>query len=162
MARLIPVLLAACLAGCAVDPARDVLERETQVLEPGMLQRILRRAPVATDEDLRAEPLLESDEFSAYLLQFRTGEPRHIHREHDLTLIVHRGFGTITLHQNQLDRARPVQPGDVFHIPRGTPHACASRDGTPLILIQIFTPPLEAADATRAPREERSYERAGW
>ena len=154
MARLLLALLAAGLAGCAADPARDVLKRETQVLEPAMLQRILRQAPVAADEDLRAEPLLESEEFSAYLLQFRTGEPRHIHREHDLTFIVHRGRGEVYIN----DHRRVCRPGDVFHIPRGTPHYCINTGSDPLVVVNLFTPPFDGKDRIPLPRGSRSYE----
>jgi len=155
MARLVPVLLGACLAGCAADPARDILTRETQVLEPAMLQRILRQAPVAADEDLRVEPLLESGEFSAYLLQFRTGERRHIHRAHDQTFIVYRGQGEIYIN----DHRRVCRPGDVFHIPRGTPHYCVNTGSEPLVVVNLFTPPFDVADRIPLPRGSRSYER---
>jgi quercetin dioxygenase-like cupin family protein len=155
MARLVLTLLAACLASCAADPAHDVLRRETQVLEPAMLLRILRQAPVAADEDLRAEPLVESEEFSAYLLQFRTGEPRHIHCGHDQTFIVYRGQGEIYID----DQRRVCRPGDVFHIPRGTPHYCVNTASEPLVVVNLFTPPFDGKDRIPLPRGSRSYER---
>jgi quercetin dioxygenase-like cupin family protein len=155
MARLGPLLLAAGLLGCAADPAHEVLKRETQVLEPAMLQRILRQAPVAAEEDLRAELVMESEEFSAYLLQFRTGEARHIHREHDLTFIVYRGRGEIYID----DRRRACQPGDVFHIPRGTPHYCVNTGAEPLVVVNLFTPPFDVADRIPLPKGSQSYER---
>jgi quercetin dioxygenase-like cupin family protein len=155
MMRLAPALVAACLASCAGNPAQEMLKPRTQVLESAMLQRMLREAPLAADEDLRAELLLESEEFSAYLVQFRSGESRHIHRTHDQTFIVYRGHGEIYIN----DRRRPCQPGDVFHIPRGTPHSCVNTGPQPLVVVNIFTPPFDGKDRIPLPRESRSYER---
>jgi quercetin dioxygenase-like cupin family protein len=155
MMRLGLALLTACLAGCAGSSAREMLKPRTQVLEPAVLERILTEAPLAAGEELRAELLLESEEFSAYLLQFRSGESRHIHRTHDLTFIVYRGQGEVCIN----DRRRPCQPGDVFHIPRGTPHSCVNTGPQPLVVVNIFTPPFDGEDRIPLPRGSRSYER---
>lgn len=126
-------------------------------MDPARIDSVLRRAPMEADQDLRAETLLESREFSAHLLQFRTGEQRHIHREHDLTFFVIRGEGEIFVN----DRRSALTAGGVFHIPRGAPHACRNTGAEPLVAVLIFTPPYDLKDSIPLPRGERSYERSG-
>ena len=148
--------LALAAGGCATSTGRSVFPHQTQVLAPEAINAILERAPLRVDEDLHAETLLVTPEFSAHLLQYRVSERRHIHRAHDLTYIVYRGQGDVYID----DYRHPARPGDVFHSPRGTPHSCDNTGSDPLVAVLIFTPPYDLKDSIPVARGTRSYERA--
>lgn len=148
--------LGAALTGCADGgAAREALAPRSFVVQPQLVERALRAGPVAKDQNLRAETLVATSEFSMHLLQFRVGEQRHIHRTHDLTFFVQRGEGTVFVD----DRRFIARPGDVFHIPRGTPHYCVNDKTEPLVAVLIFTPPYDMRDSIPAPAPDKSYDR---
>lgn len=142
--------------GCA-PRADDPIAFGTQQVDPLVIQRVLSSAPCPEDRDFHAENLLITPRFSMHLLQFRTAEQRHIHRRHDLTFVVVRGAGEVWV----ADRRFSAAPGDVFHIPRGTPHYCVNTGDTPLAAVLTFTPPYDRRDSIPVPRGARSYEREG-
>ncbi len=150
---LMPGLLLG-LVGCAA-PAPSAVIEQSQPFDPGVIASLRSRAPVGPEQAFRAETLAQNAAFSAHLLQFRTREERHIHRHHDLTFVVHRGEGRVTVD----DIRRIVGPGDVFHIPRNTPHFCENLGSEPLVAVLIFTPPFDMKDTVPLPREGGSYER---
>ena len=152
---ILVALLAALLNGCAAPDMYEMLRTESQVFDPPAIGNILRRAPVGPHEDARFDELTGNDRFSAHLFQFRTGQQRHIHLDHDVTFIVHRGCGEVYVR----DRRRTARPGDVFHIPRGTPHYCVNTDLDRLVVIAIFTPPFDGHDVIEVPAGARSYPR---
>lgn len=139
--------------GCAVS--HQLAARPTEVLDTALIEQILRQRPVRDDQDFLPHTLLVSHEFSAHLLQFRTGEQRHVHRLHDLTIVVHRGRGEVYID----DIRRMARAGDVFHIPRGVPHSIRNAGDEPLISVNIFTPPYDGHDSIPAPAGSRSIER---
>lgn len=147
-----PVWAFAC--GCA-SRTDDPIALGSQCVDPVAIQRVLSNAPCPEDRDFHAENLLITPRFSMHLLQFRTAEPRHIHRKHDLTFVVVRGSGEVWV----ADRRFQASPGDVFHIPRGTPHYCVNTGEAPLAAVLTFTPPYDRRDSIPVPRNVRSYER---
>lgn len=149
------VAFASLIGGCAAPVERSKAPRESVRIDPAMLERAVQRAPIAADQDLRADTLMESEEFSAHLLQFRTGETRHIHRTHDLTFVVQNGEGDVFV----ADRRFQASRGDVFHIPRGTPHYCVNTGPRPLVALLIFTPPFDLKDSIPVPLGDSSYPR---
>ncbi|TWT42176.1 Cupin domain protein [Phycisphaerae bacterium RAS1] len=154
--RLIAILAGFLpFAGCAAPQSRDALRPQAYIVDPSMIQTALRKAPVADDQPLRAETLVSTGEFSAHLLQFRTSEPRHIHRTHDLTFMVHDGSGEIFI----TDRRFLLAPGSVCHIPRGVPHYCVNLGQTPLVAVLVFTPPFDGQDRIPVETSDRSYPR---
>ena len=150
------VAVSAGLAGCAANRAPTLLQPESQAIGPAAITRALRYARVGSDQPLRIDGLTQNEHFSAHLLQIRTRRARHIHAVHDVTLMVHRGRGEVTVD----GRKRAVRPGDVFHVPRGTPHDCSNAGSVPLVLVAIFTPPLRTADTIAVPVGRRSHPRA--
>lgn len=148
--------LPAGLSACATADAPALLQLESQAVGPAAIAHALRSARIASDQALRIDRLTENEHFSAHLLQIRTRRARHIHANHDVTLIVHRGHGLVTVERLK----HIVGPGDVFHIPRGTPHGCSNTGSAPLVLVTIFTPPLRDADTIDVPTGSRSHPRA--
>jgi quercetin dioxygenase-like cupin family protein len=154
MTRVLALAGLITVSGCA-SPHATAIHSPTHRVDPAMISAMVKATPVGDDEARRAATLVVGADFSMHLLQFRTGEDRHIHRTHDLTFVVHRGEGRLTVD----DRACTVQPGDVIHIPRGTPHSCTNRGSEPLVAVLIFTPPYDLKDSIPVPAESRSYER---
>lgn len=142
------VLLASCGPGL-----HEHLRRDAQIITPEMLDRVVRLAPVSETAAFHPETLLETDRFSAHLLQFRTAEQRHIHQRHDLTFMVRSGAGDVFVN----DRRYAAKPGDVFHIPRNTPHYAVNTGPTPLVAVLIFSPPFDRRDSIPVPRDAASY-----
>lgn len=143
--------------GCAGGGAglREQLAARSEVLDATVVARLLAATPIGPEQAFLPATLTSTDEFSAHVLQFRTGEARHVHCVHDLTILVHRGEGEVTID----DRPRVARPGDVFHIPRGVPHSIRARGADPLVTINVFTPPFDGKDSVAAPRNESSRER---
>jgi mannose-6-phosphate isomerase-like protein (cupin superfamily) len=133
----------AVAAASLLVPAGCSAHRRTIEITPARIQRVLDSNPVGEDEPFRAATLLNGHDFSLHVLQFRTGERRHIHRAHDLTFMVHRGQGELFID----DVRHPAQPGDVFHIPRRTPHYVVNTGVEPLVAVIIFTPEFDLTDS---------------
>lgn len=152
LAAALWIAAAGCRGGAT---AREALAARSEAVDSMVVARLLAANPVRADQEFLPALLTSSDEFSAHVLQFRTGEPRHVHRTHDLTIFVHRGVGEVTVD----DRPRPARPGDVFHIPRGVPHSIENRGDEPLVTINVFTPPYDGRDNLPAPRGATSRER---
>lgn len=144
--------LLAPIVGCGPG-LREHLRRDAQIITPEMLDRVVRLAPVSETDAFHAETLLETERFSAHLLQFRTREQRHIHQRHDLTFVVRGGAGDVYVN----DRRYAAKPGDVFHIPRNTPHYAVNTGPTPLVAVLIFSPPFDRSDSIPVPRDAASY-----
>ncbi len=155
VSQLLPLALLVAAVGCAGPGDRTAFPQQSQVITPQVIDTVLQRAPLGLGEDLHAETLLVTPEFSAHLLQYRVSERRHIHRAHHLTYIVYRGQGEVYID----DYRHPARPGDVFHIPRGTPHFCDNTGAEPLVAVLIFTPPYDLKDSIPVERGTRSYER---
>lgn len=150
------VALPAGLSACATVDAPALWHLESQAVGPAAIANALRFARLGPDQALRIDRLTENEHFSAHLLQIRTRRARHIHANHDVTLMVHRGRGQVTVD----GRKHAVRPGDVFHVPRGTPHDCSNAGPAPLVFVAIFTPPLRDADTIDVPVGSRSHPRA--
>ena len=156
---LLSGLALALLAGCASQKPHELLTRRSQPLEAPSLARFATELQKSGSGPIWRDTLLLADEFSADLLVLRGDLSRRLHQWHDLTLIVHRGHGTVAIWANGRRRQHVVQPGDVFHIPRNTPYACRTDGRDPLVLLLLYTPPLTSDETTPVPRGARSYER---
>ncbi|MBL8878878.1 MAG: cupin domain-containing protein [Phycisphaerales bacterium] len=151
----VALLIAIAASGCAARD--DAVSQGTQQIDPVMIARALEHAPCPADRDFYPQNLLITERFSMHLLQFRTAEQRHIHRRHDLTFVVVRGTGEVWVN----DRRFQAKPGDVFHIPRGTPHYCVNTGDAVLAAVLTFTPPFDRSDSIPVARGARSYDREG-
>lgn len=147
-------LLGLLFIGCTGPNVRDKLWFP-QTITPNLIDAALRERPVAPDQNLRPETLTMTDEFSLHLLQFRTGEARHIHKAHDLTFVCYRGEGELFVfdEKSRGDIRYVSRPGQVCHIPRGTPHFVRNTGPEPLVAVLVFTPPYDLKDSVPAPLE---------
>ncbi len=129
---------AVLLAGCAAPPAPAL---RVGVLAGGVDAFLAAHRP-APGQSIRADEVDRTASASYHVVQVADRETPHTHATHDLTVLVLRGKGTLTL-----DGATfPMTAGDVVVIPRGRVHWFARDGAEPAVAFVTFTPPLDAAD----------------
>src|SRR5262245_13697890 len=97
----------------------------------------------AAGQEIRVDEVARTPSASYHLVQATGRERPHRHVAHDLTVVVLRGHGTLTI-----DTARvTLTAGDAVLIRRGVPHWFANEGGhSPAVALATFTPPLDAPD----------------
>jgi len=107
----------------------------------------LAAAPLAADQNVRIQPMVESAQASTAVVQIRDREQPHIHTRYDLTWYLARGHGTLWLagvpHQ--------MHAGDAAFIPRGTPHGFINEGDEPAVTVVVFAPPFSGPDQAPVP-----------
>ncbi len=68
--------------------------------------------------------------------------PLHSHQDHDLTAIILKGYGTLTIGDRKLE----LRPGSIVTIPRGTPHSFLNKSPEPAVAYAMFNPAFDNAD----------------
>jgi quercetin dioxygenase-like cupin family protein len=131
------VALAATLAGCARSAPRVVLP----ALADG-LEAFVAGHPLAPAESVRVDEVGRTAGASYHLVQIRGGETPHRHATHDLTGVVLRGRGMLTLGASR----RPLAAGDAVVVPRGETHWFVAEGRGATVGLAVFTPPLDAPD----------------
>jgi mannose-6-phosphate isomerase-like protein (cupin superfamily) len=84
----------------------------------------------------------DSSDATFQLLASDRSEEPHVHRAHDLTVVLLRGGGTLIVE----DRAYELRAGDVLHVMRGRMHHFHPDRGTSTVALAIFTPILRSKD----------------
>src|SRR5262245_16090383 len=116
LASLLLALLApATIAGC--QPRPHLWWADGDGVRAIALRDIPRGLTV-TAPGVRTGPWGESPEASFQLLEIAVAEPPHVHEQHDLTIVLLEGSGTLFLQGHPY----PMRSGDVAHIARGIPH----------------------------------------
>jgi quercetin dioxygenase-like cupin family protein len=110
---------------------------------PGGLGGFVASHPLAAGQSLRADRIERSPSASWHVVQIRGAESPHHHRTHDLTVLVLRGAGVLTLD----GQATPMRAGDAAVILRGRVHSFAHSGDEPAVTLAVFTPPLDAPDS---------------
>lgn len=135
-AMLVPAL-ALVAAGCARPAPRLMVGPLATGTAP-----TLAALPLAPGQNLRADEITRTASASYHVVQIRRAETPHTHATHDLTVLVLRGAGTLTLGTERL----PMRAGDVALIPRGVVHWYANAGRGASVALVVFTPPLDGAD----------------
>jgi mannose-6-phosphate isomerase-like protein (cupin superfamily) len=125
------------LAGCR-RPATPVILGAP----PGGLDAFLASHPLTAGQPLRADELARSAAASWHVVQVQGAESPHRHRLHDLTVLVLRGEGVLTLD----GRRTPLHAGDAAIVPRDRVHWFARSGREPAVALVVFTPALDAPD----------------
>jgi mannose-6-phosphate isomerase-like protein (cupin superfamily) len=99
--------------------------------------------PMPRDVPVHAIEVGRTPAASHHVVQVRGSESPHVHRAHDVTVIVLRGEGVLTLGARQLS----VRAGDVMLIPRATPHFFRNTGRAPAVAFAIFSPAFDGADS---------------
>lgn len=129
------------LAGCTAARPTHYWQT-TDGLSLLAIDQKLASESLSPTENIRVTPLGRTESVSHHLVQIRTSELFHLHRNHDLTVVVYRGQGTMRIGEKQF----PVTKGDVLLIPRGIPHAFTNRSSQPAVAIAVFTPSYDGRD----------------
>ena len=141
------LLVAPLLAlGCAAHPKAPTF------IVPGtagsdFVANALTAAPIAPEQQLRVQPMLQSGQASVSVAQIRDREQPHIHTRYDLTVFLARGHGTLWL----AGVARPMQAGDASFIPKGTPHYFVNESDEPAVSVVVYAPPFSGPDTAPVP-----------
>ena len=133
--------LLALLVGCAAPAPRVTLAPLA-----GGLDAFLAAHPPAEGQAIRVDEVGRTAGASYHLVQVRGSEAPHRHIAHDLTVLVLRGGGTLTL----AGRVTELRAGDAAIVPRGEVHWFAPRGRAPAVSLVVFTPPLDAPDSVPA------------
>jgi mannose-6-phosphate isomerase-like protein (cupin superfamily) len=133
------LLAAVALCSCATTPQHWFC---SDPISGHRIDELLRRHRLPPNQNIRVTDLGRSDSISHHLVQIRVGEIMHIHRHHDLTVLLYRGHGVITVGTNTF----PVRAKDVVFIPRGAPHAFTNRGRQPAVAIVVFSPAFDGKD----------------
>jgi quercetin dioxygenase-like cupin family protein len=114
----------------------DWIEAPEGKLEHQDIERLLKRQPLAADENIRAIPLQKNERGAHVLVQIRDREPLHYHADSDITVFILRGRGRIQI----ADRTHAVRTGDVVHVPRGVVRAYIN-DGPEIgVALVVYSP----------------------
>jgi quercetin dioxygenase-like cupin family protein len=139
------IAIAACLWRSGCSCLSGVLTSPTGRGRDAELARWLAQHPLPDGERLAITELYRTAESSMHVVQIRDREPPHVHARHDLVGVLHRGRGTLTLEQQTLS----LREGDVFRIPKGTPHAFVNDAAEPAAAFVVFTPPFDGVDTVQ-------------
>lgn len=135
---LLPALAAAPFAGCTSIPpeGRARLERQLPeqsiALPPGRLSRSV---------------IHEDDHATLQLVRALDPIPMHRHLQSEEIAYVISGTGRVTLADGELE----VRAGDLFVIPRNTPHAFTPTGDAPAVLLVEYVPPFIEGDRVPEP-----------
>ncbi|HTP41535.1 MAG TPA: cupin domain-containing protein [Nitrospiria bacterium] len=148
-------ILAIVLAGCAGMTAAPRHPDNQEVLyigpEPQRWQEIVKANPLQPDENIKGVLLSEQPAVSHYLVQIRNREQPHVHQTHDATIVMLRGRGRLVMKGRILN----ARKGDVFFVPKGTPHYYVNDGPEATVALAIFTPAYDGKDAVVVPFADR-------
>jgi quercetin dioxygenase-like cupin family protein len=125
------------LAACAARPAPRVTVGE---LSAGVAAFLA--AHPRGEKPIRVDEVARTPGASYHLVQAAVSESPHRHVTHDLTVVVLRGRGHLTLG----DAVIPMVAGDAVLVPRNVVHWFAPAAGDDAVALAVFTPPLDAPD----------------
>lgn len=129
------------LAGCATQPSTHYWFADGTIRRD-QIEDVLRRNALASNENIRVTNLGVSASTSHHIVQVRNAGALHIHKDHDLTVVVYRGRGEFRLGGKVI----PLKQGDVVFVPRGVPHAFQNMAASPTAAIVMFTPAFDGND----------------
>lgn len=122
-------------------------DTEAQKVVRQSLEQVLQAHPLPPNRPLQGTFLGKVPGASLHLVQIRLREKPHIHRTHDLIVILQQGRGRIHLGQEAVS----VRAGDVVVIPRGVVHYYEHEGTGTSVGIGIFVPVFQGKDRVPAP-----------
>lgn len=134
-------LTALCLVA-AVTACAPRTPRVTLAPLAGGLDAFIAAHPLAAETPLRVDEVGRTPGGTYYLVQVQGSETPHRHVKHDLTILVLRGGGVLTVGDERIALAA----GDAAVIPRGVPHWFANGGRHAAVAFVIYTPPLDKPD----------------
>jgi mannose-6-phosphate isomerase-like protein (cupin superfamily) len=141
--RLILILLSLALIGCGSAPAPRgrVITTLPDPVDP-LWSEAEQAKPIAVRR------LRSTAEISISLIRLAGAEQPHIHKDHDLVVVLLSGQARLHLGNRTVD----VRPGDVMEIPRGVVHWAENTGPGASEVYAIFSPPFDGRDNLPVPR----------
>jgi len=129
------------ILGCAPSPHFYLQDQGR--LTHAHLEEVLAKNPLSSDQNIRVVTLGRGKEMSHHLVQIRDREVPHLHKIHDLTVVVLKGKGYLILEQKRIDLIR----GDILFIPRGSVHYFVNTFSEPSVALAVFSPVFDGKDS---------------
>jgi mannose-6-phosphate isomerase-like protein (cupin superfamily) len=154
--RTLLLLLAVALAAREAAPQPSAPQPPPAVLdalfpqgrETLPLASLAARAPLPPDAGQRVVELARDTASSHHVVTIRDRETPHRHDRHDLLVVVLEGHGTLLLGEEE----RPVGPGSILWVPRGSVHAFRNLAGEPAVAYAVYLPGFDGADRVEVGR----------
>jgi mannose-6-phosphate isomerase-like protein (cupin superfamily) len=135
----------ACI-GCAGAPHNPRISLQyTGAPADFDLDTFIARNPIPLGQNIHAVELGRTQSVSHHIVQIRDRELPHVHERHDLTVVVLRGGGALTVDQ----RALEMSTGDAAFVPRGRSHFFRNAGNAPAVALVTFSPPFDGTDQVR-------------
>jgi mannose-6-phosphate isomerase-like protein (cupin superfamily) len=106
------------------------------------LDEWLAEHPLAPDQDAMAVELHRTPFSSMHIVQIRSREAFHIHEEHKIMVMLHRGHGTLLVGPQR----RKLMAGSLTKVLHGVPHAFVNEGDDPAVAFVVFSPPYDPKD----------------
>lgn len=106
------------------------------------LEALATRYPLPAGKDFFGAEVGRDAHSSHHAVWIVDREQPHRHDRHDLIVVMVRGSGTMRLGSE----IRPVGPGSVLYVPRGTAHAFANESGAPALAYAVYVPAFDGQD----------------
>jgi mannose-6-phosphate isomerase-like protein (cupin superfamily) len=100
------------------------------------------RYPLPAGKDFVVHEVARDAHSSHHVVWIVDEEQPHRHDQHDLFVVIVRGYGTMRLGTD----VRPVGEGSILYVPRGTPHAFANESGEPALAYAVYSPAFDGKD----------------
>lgn len=127
----------------ACTPSAHLYMQDKGQLTHGHLEQLLSANPLSPGQNIRVTTLGKGKEVSHHLVQIRDREKPHVHRSHDLTVLMLKGKGYLMLEQKQIE----LRKGDVLFIPQGSVHYFVNTFSEPSVGLAVFSPVFDGKDA---------------
>lgn len=104
--------------------------------------KFLAENPLGPSENIKVTTLGTAQGVSHHIVQVRDRETPHIHKHHDLTIVMFKGEGYLMIDGRRVNLAE----GDVVFIPRAVPHYFVNTLSEPSSGLAVFSPPFDGKD----------------
>jgi len=138
--RVVLLLASLAMIGCSTATRGRVVSPHQDLIAPAWTAEEQAK-PIAVRR-LRA-----TAETSVSLIRLAGTEQPHIHKDHDLVVVLLAGSARLHLGERIID----VRPGDVMEIPRGTVHWAENTGADASEVYAIFSPPYDGRDNLPVP-----------
>jgi mannose-6-phosphate isomerase-like protein (cupin superfamily) len=144
--RSVLVAVLASLGLLAAAPNEPGLQGIDVLLPSGRVSEsidaLMAAHPLEAGKTFQVTELGRDAASSHHLVWIVDREQPHRHDTHDLFVVMLRGWGTIRMGAE----TKPLGPGSILYIPRGTPHAFTNLSGAPAASYAIYFPPFDGKD----------------
>ncbi len=130
------------LLGCTPGLSPYVFLQYGKELRPIDLAKVVAENPLGPNENIKLTTFGQSQSASHHVVQIRERESPHMHKVHDVTVMIVRGRGYLIMDTRRIN----LTAGDITHIPRGVPHYYVNTDLEPSVAFVIYAPPFDGKD----------------